>query len=691
MAVNEEGVINFHVANRAATHLGRKLYSTTPPALAELIANSYDAYATEARVTIDRSIDHIIIADNGTGMSLSALNKKYALVGREKVEEPAPEGFTRRSPMGQKGIGKLASFSLGDRYEVYTKTAADAQWRHFAVEYADFIRGDSEYPVECELLDLPQELEQFSGFDHGFITIIRGLRRGVNSQTLDSLMTQLSRRFYIKSGTGGFALYINDQLVDLSLNAYYGSMDYATYVGFTEEDVRDLLKADGDAIKLREYDPKTIKESAIRKSLESLVGEKGLKGWVGTVRQPKQLKEHGNNANIVVYINGKIADEDVLKNHASSMIANQYVVGEFFADYLSSDAEDPITSSRQGLDNADGEVRELISVIRSIRSTVINAWDSRREAEAVRRLPAWATDDERYQGWLAGLGKSQRRLHNRLVKALTVKMDEGEQDESETRALLNSFIDVVENDAIYQLADELSTESDRTHDELLVAMAQLLNRIAASESIKQAGIVSQRLQAIKTLRTLMDNPATVEKMFEDHLAKNPWLINPYWNQTPKTQEAVQVVTQEFNRLYIDKKDADYKRTFIDICIYVADEDYPIIVELKRNANTAYSHVTYSKIHDQITDYRRAIIQKLGSAERTVIEEEDIPAYFIGSEKMGPAGHGFAIELSASEIKLLKQSNIELLTYEDLIIHAQRAYHDHIEVMEQQGGVPHFEV
>ena len=658
--------------------------------MAELIANSYDAYATEVRVTIDKDIDHIIVADNGTGMSLDGLNEKYALVGKEKVAEAAPEGFARRSPMGQKGIGKLASFSLGDEYEVYTKTATDAQWRHFAVKYADFIRDDSEYPVESELCELPHELEQFSSCDHGFITIIRGLRRGVNSQTFDSLKTQLSRRFYIKSGTGGFALYINEQSIDLSLNAYYGSMDYATYIGFTDAGIRELLNVDEGTLELEQYDPKTIKDEAVRASLESLVGEKGLRGWVGTVEQPKQLKEHGNNANIVVYINGKIADEDVLKNHANSMIANQYVVGEFFADYLSADAEDPITSSRQGLDNADGEVRELIGVIKSIRSTVINTWDSRRETGAVKRLPAWATDDKGYQDWLAGLGKSQRCLHNRLLKTLTVKMDESEQSESEMRALLNSFIDVVENNAIYQLADDLSEWSDRTHDEILVAVAQLLNRIAASESIKQAGIVSERLQAIKTLRALMDDPTTVEKMFEDHLAKNPWLINPYWNQTPKTNEAVRVVTQEFNRLYTDERDDDYRRTFIDICIYVAEETYPIIVELKRNADTSYSHVTYSKIHDQITAYRRAIIHKLGLAEG-VVSEEDIPAYFIGSEKMGPAGHGFAIELSTNEISLLKQSNIELLTYQDLILHAERAYHDHIEVLEQRGDVPYFEV
>lgn len=379
MTIDEDDVISFHVANRAATHLGRKLYSTTPPALAELIANSYDAYATEVHVRIDRNTDYIIVADNGMGMSLDALREKYALVGREKVPEPVPDGFERRLPMGQKGIGKLASFSLGDEYEVFTKTEGEKLWRHFSVRYVDFISGDSEYPVESETCGLPDKLAQFNHYDHGFITIIRGLRRGVNAQTLESLKTQLSRRFYIKSGAGRFTLFINNQPVDLSLNAYYGSMDYATYVGFDEDEIRELLNSKDSSIELEPFSTSLIKDNNAKTSLESLISDKGLKGWVGTVEQPRQLKEHGNNANIIVYINGKIADEDVLKNHANSMLANQYVVGEFFADYLSFDAEDPITSSRQGLDNADGEVRELIEAIKIIRSRVINAWDARRE------------------------------------------------------------------------------------------------------------------------------------------------------------------------------------------------------------------------------------------------------------------------------------------------------------------------
>ena len=44
--------LKFSIANNAVTHLGRNLYSTTPPALAELVANSYDAYATIVDITL---------------------------------------------------------------------------------------------------------------------------------------------------------------------------------------------------------------------------------------------------------------------------------------------------------------------------------------------------------------------------------------------------------------------------------------------------------------------------------------------------------------------------------------------------------------------------------------------------------------------------------------------------------------
>ena len=186
----------------------------------------------------------------------------------------------------------------------------------------------------------------------------------------------------------------------------------------------------------------------------------------------------------------------------------------------------------------------------------------------------------------------------------------------------------------------------------------------------------------------MDDPSTVEKTFEKHLSKNPWLINPYWNQTPKTQEEIQVATQVFNRLYLDGKDDEYKRTFIDICIYVAEDRFPVIVELKRNVVTSYSNVSFSCIYDQISKYRRALIQKLGTEDKT-IREEEISAYFIGSEDMGPVGVGNAIGFTDTEMDMLKRSNITLLTYRDLVIHAERVYRDHINVIEGRDDTPVF--
>lgn len=70
--------LKFSIANNAVTHLGRNLYSTTPPALAELVANSYDAYAT--RVDIHLSDDSISIVDNGKGLSLEELENKLSLI-----------------------------------------------------------------------------------------------------------------------------------------------------------------------------------------------------------------------------------------------------------------------------------------------------------------------------------------------------------------------------------------------------------------------------------------------------------------------------------------------------------------------------------------------------------------------------------------------------------------------------------
>ena len=107
-------------------HMGLNLYSNTPAVLAEVIANSWDADATDVQVDFDVDAKTITISDNGCGMDLSDVNEKFLYVGYQKRppgrlpgdELRTPKG---RKPMGRKGIGKLSLFSIANKIHVYTR------------------------------------------------------------------------------------------------------------------------------------------------------------------------------------------------------------------------------------------------------------------------------------------------------------------------------------------------------------------------------------------------------------------------------------------------------------------------------------------------------------------------------------------------------------------------------------------
>ena len=150
--------LKFSIANNAVTHLGRNLYSTTPPALAELVANSYDAYATA--VNINLSNESISIIDNGKGLSIKELETKYAIIGSEKQKEVPFNNLTERKPMGKKGIGKLAAFSLGDVYTVYSKSVGQTGWLTFTLNYKE-MTSKNDYDVEVKKTELPEEFLEY--------------------------------------------------------------------------------------------------------------------------------------------------------------------------------------------------------------------------------------------------------------------------------------------------------------------------------------------------------------------------------------------------------------------------------------------------------------------------------------------------------------------------------------------------
>ncbi|WP_314396948.1 ATP-binding protein [uncultured Gemella sp.] len=660
--------LEFSISNNTVTHLGRNLYSTTPPALAELIANSYDAYATNVNILL--SSTSISIIDNGKGLDFDEFRNKYAIIGSAKQKESPFNGLQERNPMGKKGIGKLAAFSLGNTYTVYSKTVTSDKWISFTLNYTDMINGDK-CSVDVEEVDLPEEFSKYNAYKSGFIVKITNVRRNITANTKKNILVQLSRRFYINQVKDNFSLTIDNKKVNLDSNLYYDKIEYLIYFGYSSEE--DLKKQFSNS--------KIIEPYTKDDNIKNYFKDKKIKGWIGTTIKPKDLKtEYGASfANIILLANGKIADEDILKTKSTARIANNYIVGEIFADELISNLEDPITSSRQGLDDSIIEVEELITNIDKIRTHVIERWDDIRQNNAVDNLPERIKNNISYKEWLNTLNSDQKRINNKLLNLLSSRLDdEVPIDNQVVDSMITSIAGVINNIETEDLIS--SFEKEENNNIQIKLLLKLMANIAKTEDLNHANLIKKRLAAITKLEQLMQETDSKEKIFEEHLSDNPWLINPYWNiDRNNPTETDYLKNQEFFKL--DKGNDEFKRNFLDISIRVAEEKYPIIIELKKNTADGYAKVNFNMINEQITNYRQAMIQNI--PELKSVKETEIKVIFILSENTGMSGTNQKIEFTERELQMLEISNIEILKYNKILSEAKKMYREHLRY--QQGA------
>lgn len=691
--VNERNVIEFKTANTAATHLGRKLYTSSPSALAELVANSYDAYATRVSLEVERNGTRIVVADNGVGMALEALQGEYAQVGKAKTAVLAPHGMSERRAMGKKGIGKLASFSLGDEFTVYTRDSKEADWLTFTVRYSDMVAPDHAITYETPYrmcAKLPDDLGKYET-DTGFVVIIDQLRRKITKSTVDHLHNQLVRRFSVT--TDDFEIVINGEPVSLSHADYlYKHIQSLNYVGFSKEHVEEQFSV---GTTIEPLSPPRDNRSLTLDEFSDLIEVNGVKAWVGVVDKPRRLKEIGLGG-IVVYINGKIADEDLLKGNASAQMGGQYVTGEIYADYLNDRDEEPITSSRQGLDQSDEEVEKLVVLAKMMESRAIAQWAKDSPKVVHDSLPKSIQNDEKFKNWKRSLSPAQNRFHRSLLGSLRPLLVEGEGEnklgDREKTLLVNGFTTLVENFDQLRIASELDSNTSMNSEEFATLIGEFLGKLATQDKLQMALAAQSRLEVIVRLEELEGKDRELEKTFEKHLFENPWLLNPFWNTANSSEDEVRAVTQKFVKIR-NEINEDGSAGFIDIFVEVAEEHFPVIVELKRADGRGHSRpsmIERTKIIDQIGKYRQGLWNALPVEDRVDHKKDDIKAIFIAPSSAitdrGIAG------LSEEDIQKLQDGdNIKVITYKDLITRAKRSYREFFKAVQESDRLPYFAV
>lgn len=643
--------INFQIAYGAVKHFGRNLYTSNPPAIAELVANSWDAYSENCYIYNNENDNSLLILDDGIGMNDEELINRYAISGTEKNTSliRKPHSLKERPYMGRKGIGKFSSFSLGESYNIYTKSDEDTEWKKIVLRYDELLVNEATVSREVEYIANLDELKTKFGISydltHGTAIYIPKMRRKFIKSSQDSLEKILARRFSINIlDSFAFSLILNGKTIDLSKHFYDQHLEFVYYFGYAEKDIKKRF-------------PHLKNEALFAKEIPFFSINR-VSGWIGTVKSPKDLwvSEDQTTYGVVVYINGKLADENILKHKLDARISNSYAVGEVSANFLQNESEDPVLSSREGLNYEIKNVKSLENELFKMKTELISNWNSLRASRNANEQD-YLEDilhTTHYSNQYYSLNPTDRNKFNKYSQKL---FDNSETiSKGEKNFYIPFLFSIVNSEAI----KEIKIDSEDSMDAILAKFYQLFDKTDVNYALRIKSNIEDRLTIIKKLESSIDNEA-IEKVFEEHLAKHPWLINAFWD---RAKDNISVTRQvKFNKLVEGSSKID---GISDILVQVGEEPYPIICELKREKKTSYSSPDIQGIISQISRYRKSISDILIHDQIPIHSRNNIIAYFI-------CGDHVLTKFAPIDRTELENNNIQLLSYQQMIEKARRIY------------------
>lgn len=538
-------------------HLGINLYSNVPAVLAEIVANAWDADASEVRIEWNQHLGRITIQDDGIGMTPRDINDRFLNVGYGRREAQPGATAKGRVPMGRKGIGKLSSFSIARTVEVETvKDSIKTAFRMQVEKIRETIEDNDRSGVyEPEILPTAGISTQ-----KGSKITLGDLRRRQTITSSKALRRRVARRFSIIGMRHEFSVFINGEEVVPSDRDYYDKIQYI----WTYGDQKEMLRLCTHARKQERRD--------------SAIGQCSLKieGWLATVSEVRHLTdEEGDNLNrIAIYVRGKMAQEDMLSDFSERGVYASYLIGELRVDSLdkydgpsTERDDDAATSSRQRILEGDDRYVELREVIGNEMKYIQSCWENLRREEGTRK----ALQIPEVKAWMEGLKPRTRKKAERwLGKLNRIRIDELD----EQRQLIKHAVLAFERYRLNESLDKL----DEINDSNIQAALEVLNEMDDLEHNIYGQIVRERIAIIRTLHEKIAENAR-EKVIQKYLYNHLWLLDPSWERT----EGSEVMEKAMVKLFTDVSDSlrkDERRGRIDIK-YRKTAGKHVIIELKR--------------------------------------------------------------------------------------------------------------
>ncbi len=630
--------INLQVLN----HLGLNLYSNTSAVLSEVVANAWDADATEVNIQIDG--DTISITDNGIGMNLSDINNKYLTVGYQKRSESGESAIFHRPVMGRKGIGKLSLFSIANIVEVYSQK--DGELNGFKIDTNSLREA-----IKTNDIYNPTELSAngISFNENGTKIIISDLKKKRTAALATHLRQRIARRFAIIGAKNNFKVFINDKEIIIS-DRNYLSKAQCIWMFLPEREVdefKDDLKAQTKSEKIK-----------FMKELPSAITIGGVSyritGWIATCSEPKELDDDENLNRIVIMVRGKMAKEDIFSEIGTTALYSKYVFGELSADFLDLDDEaDITTSSRQDFFEDDDRYMALKEFIKNSLSSVRSDWEEIRSLNGVDEACKYVVVSDWYNELKGDDKKSAKKLFGK-INQLTVEKEEKKELFKHGVLAFESF----------KLKNELS-QLEKISTENIAAFLEVAGRLDDIEATMYYQIVQERLAIIKKMQDVVSD-GSLEKVIQDHLSKNLWLLDPSWDRGTEAPIVEQAFKTQFETI-----DAGLTQEELDARLdirYKKASNKHLIIELKKGDRTVKSQEITTQVY------------KYFSATKKVMATLDQPEPFEIIVLLGNHldGKNYDGEVYQATKDALKAYHCRIMYYDELLRNAQNLYSDFLE-------------
>lgn len=375
-------------------HLGVKMYSTIPPALAELIANAYDACATEVHIKLfDGEEKKIIVEDNGSGMSFNQVNEYFLRIGRNRREEKQ-ESHCGRIPTGKKGLGKLALFGIGDNINIITCQGKEAV--SFILDWGEIIGWPGQdYTPKFEIF--PE-----GSTKKGTIIVLSNLKRK-SGFPIDDYAENIARLFN----------FSDDFVVYLSLNdskpiKIDNKLKYQNITTEFEWDIAEINKLNS-----LEYKDKN-----------------NISGKIVTTEFPLRANLRG----ITLFANGRLVNLPEFFGPSESSHFFSYATGWLNIDFIDNWDDDVISTNRQSVDWENPLTLELRTYLASCLTIIEKDWRKKRKEKKVSRITKKTSID--VGNWINTLSGDVKTN----VSALVDILDSSPEISEETQQLATQFL-----------------------------------------------------------------------------------------------------------------------------------------------------------------------------------------------------------------------------------------------------------